>query len=127
MKAEDLHKVEVAAVNKFADKIRNYLFERIAECDNMTAEDPIWVNRLKWSSEATVIFLNECLAEFTEETMGKVMEYKTWLIGFRKAGGKEYQITVMAESGPQAVRIASNALSSVFGEGDFYIIGEKEN
>lgn len=55
------------------------------------------------------------------------MEDKPWLIGFRKAGGKEYQITVMAESGPQAVRIASNALSSVFGEGDFYIIGEKEN
>lgn len=55
------------------------------------------------------------------------MEYKLWLIGFRKAGGKEYQITVTAESGPQAVRIASNALSSVLGEGDFYIIGEKEN
>lgn len=68
MKAEEPHKLEVAAVNKFADKIRNYLFERIEECDNMTAEDPIWVNRLKWSSEATVIFLNECLAEFTEET-----------------------------------------------------------
>ena len=29
MKAEELHKLEVAAVNKFADKIRNYLFERI--------------------------------------------------------------------------------------------------
>jgi len=55
------------------------------------------------------------------------MEYKPWLIGFQKAGGKEYQITVMAESGPQAVRIASNKLSSKLGEGDFYIIGEKEN
>lgn len=68
MKDTDLRKLELAAVNKFADKIRNYLFERIAECDNMTAEDPIWVNRLKWSREATVIFINECLSEFTDET-----------------------------------------------------------
>lgn len=67
MKDKDLRKLELAAVNKFADKIRNYLFERIAECDNMTAEDPIWVNRLKWSREATVIFINECLAEFTDK------------------------------------------------------------
>ena len=67
MKDKDLRRLEVAAVNKFADKIRNYLFERIEECDKMTAEDPIWVNRLKWSSEATVIFLNECLSELAEE------------------------------------------------------------
>lgn len=67
MKDKDLHKVELEAVNKFADKIRNYLFERIAECDNMTAEDPLWVSRLKWSSEATVIFLNECLSELADE------------------------------------------------------------
>jgi hypothetical protein len=67
MTAEDIRKVELAAVNKFADKIRNYLFERIEECDNMTAEDPIWVNRLKWSRESTVIFLNECLSELTDE------------------------------------------------------------
>ena len=60
-------KAELEAVNKFADKIRNYLFERIAECDNMTVEDPTWVNRLKWSSEATVIFINECLSELAEE------------------------------------------------------------
>ena len=67
MKDKDFRKLELAAVNKFADKIRNYLFERIAECDNMTAEDPIWVNRLKWSREATVIFINEGLAEFTDK------------------------------------------------------------
>lgn len=67
MKDKDLRKLELAAVNKFADKIRNYLFERIDECDNMTAEDPIWVNRLKWSREATVIFINECLSELTDE------------------------------------------------------------
>ena len=67
MKDKDLRKLEVAAVNKFADKIRNYLFERIEECDQMTAEDPLWVNRLRWSSEATVIFLNECLSELTDE------------------------------------------------------------
>lgn len=67
MKDKDLRKLELAAVNKFADKIRNYLFERIDECDNMTAEDPIWVNRLKWSGEATVIFINECLSELTDE------------------------------------------------------------
>lgn len=67
MPAEDIRKVELAAVNKFADKIRNYLFERIEECDHMTAEDPIWVNRLKWSSESTVIFLNECLSELADE------------------------------------------------------------
>lgn len=69
MTAEDIHKVELAAVNKFADKIRNYLFERIEECDHMTAEDPIWVNRLKWSRESTVIFLNECLSELADETV----------------------------------------------------------
>ncbi len=67
MNEKDLHKLELVAVNKFADKIRNYLFERIAECDNMTAEDPIWVNRLRWSSEATVIFINECLSELADE------------------------------------------------------------
>ena len=67
MTAEDIRKVELAAVNKFADKIRNYLFERIEECDHMTAEDPIWVNRLRWSREATVIFLNECLSELADE------------------------------------------------------------
>lgn len=67
MKDKDLRKLEVAAVNKFADKIRNYLFERIEECDQMTAEDPLWVSRLKWSSEATVIFLNECLSELADE------------------------------------------------------------
>lgn len=67
MEDKDLRKLELAAVNKFADKIRNYLFERIEECDNMTAEDPIWVNRLKWSREATVIFLNECLSELADE------------------------------------------------------------
>ena len=67
MEDKDLLKLELAAVNKFADKIRNYLFERIEECDNMTAEDPIWVNRLKWSREATVIFLNECLSELADE------------------------------------------------------------
>lgn len=67
MEDKELHKAEVAAVNKFADKIRNYLFERIEECDNMTAEDPIWVNRLRWSREATVIFINECLSELAEE------------------------------------------------------------
>lgn len=67
MEDKDLRKLELAAVNKFADKIRNYLFERIDECDNMTAEDPIWVGRLKWSREATVIFINECLSELTDE------------------------------------------------------------
>lgn len=67
MTDKDLRKLELAAVNKFADKIRNYLFERIDECDNMTAEDPIWVNRLKWSRECTVIFINECLFELEKE------------------------------------------------------------
>lgn len=67
MNEKDLRKLELAAVNKFADKIRNYLFERIDECDTMTAEDPIWVNRLKWSREATVIFINECLSELANE------------------------------------------------------------
>lgn len=67
MNEKDLRKLELAAVSKFADKIRNYLFERIDECDSMTAEDPIWVNRLKWAREATVIFINECLSELTDE------------------------------------------------------------
>ena len=71
MQDKNLRKLELAAVNKFADKIRNYLLERIDECDNMTAEDPIWVSRLKWSREATVIFLNECLSEFADETTGE--------------------------------------------------------
>lgn len=52
------------------------------------------------------------------------MQYKQFIIGFKKPGGKEYQIHVYAETGPQAVRIASNKLSGKLGEGDFYIIGE---
>ena len=67
MTDKDLRKIELAAVNKFADKIRNYLFERIDECDNMTAEDPIWVSRLKWAREHTVIFINKCLFELETE------------------------------------------------------------
>lgn len=54
------------------------------------------------------------------------MEYKTFVIGFQKAGGEEYRINVMAESGTQAVRIAHNKLSDKLGAGDFYIIGENE-
>ncbi len=54
------------------------------------------------------------------------MQYKQFVIGFKKAGGKEYEIRVYAETGPQAVRIASNELSGKLGEGDFYIIGEAE-
>lgn len=53
------------------------------------------------------------------------MNYRQWIIGFKKAGdNKEYEIKVYAETGPQAVRIASNKLSNKLGEGDFYIIGE---
>ena len=55
------------------------------------------------------------------------MEYKTFMVGFRKPAGKEYEIRVRAESGTQAVRIAHNQLSDKLGEGEFYIIGEKEN
>ena len=54
------------------------------------------------------------------------MEYKTFVIGFRKPSGKEYEIRVMAESGPQAVRIAHSRLSDELGVGEFYIIGEAE-
>ncbi len=54
------------------------------------------------------------------------MEYKTFVIGFRKPTGKEYRISVMAESGTQAVRIASNRLLDKLGTGDFYIIGEDD-
>lgn len=64
---KNLCKAELVAVEKFADKIRNYLFDRINECDNMTAEDPIWVNRLKWARESTVVFINECLSELADE------------------------------------------------------------
>ena len=67
MEDKELRKIELAAVNKFADKIRNYLFERIDDCDNMTAEDPVWVNRLKWASEHTVVFINACLFELEKE------------------------------------------------------------
>lgn len=52
------------------------------------------------------------------------MAYKTFVVGFRKPSGEEYQIRVMAESGTQAVRIASSRLSDKLGAGDFYIIGE---
>ena len=52
------------------------------------------------------------------------MNYKQWIVGFKKAGDKEYEIRVYAEDGPQAVRIASNKLSNKLGEGEFYIIGE---
>jgi hypothetical protein len=54
------------------------------------------------------------------------MNYKQWIIGFKKAGGKEYQVRVYAETGPQAVRIVSNKLSGKLGEGEFYIIGEAD-
>lgn len=54
------------------------------------------------------------------------MTYKPFIVGFRKPLGKEYRITVMAESGTQAVRIASNRLSDKLGTGEFYIIGEAE-
>ncbi len=54
------------------------------------------------------------------------MKYKPFIVGFQKPSGKEYQIQVMAESGVQAVRIAHNKLSDKLGEGEFYIIGEKE-
>ena len=55
------------------------------------------------------------------------MNYKQFIVGFKKSGGKEYQIRVYAENGPQAVRIASNKLSNKLGEGDFYIIGDASN
>ena len=55
------------------------------------------------------------------------MEYKTFKIGFRKAGGKDYQIQVTAVSIEQALRIVSRKLSGKLGEGNFYIIGEAEN
>lgn len=54
------------------------------------------------------------------------MEYKTFVIGFRKPSGKEYRIRVTAESGTQAVRIVSSRLSDKLGTGDFYIIGEAD-
>lgn len=54
------------------------------------------------------------------------MEYRTFVIGFRKPSGKEYQIRVMAVSGTQAVSIAHNKLSDKLGTGDFYIIGEAD-
>lgn len=54
------------------------------------------------------------------------MSYRPFIVGFRKPAGDEYKITVIAESGSQAVRIASNKLSSKLGAGDFYIIGEAE-
>ena len=53
--------------------------------------------------------------------------YKQFVVGFKKAGGKEYQIHVYAESSTQAVRIATNKLSNKLGEGEFYIIGETGN
>lgn len=55
------------------------------------------------------------------------MDYKTFVVGFRKSSGKEYRISVMAESGTQAVRIAHSRLSDKLGTGEFYIIGEAEN
>ena len=67
MEDKELRKIELAAAEKFADKIKDYLFKCIDECDNMTAEDPIWVNRLRWSKESTVIFINECLSEMSDE------------------------------------------------------------
>ena len=67
MEDKELRKIELAAAKKFADKIKDYLFKCIDECANMTAEDPIWVNRLKWSKESTVIFINECLSEMSDE------------------------------------------------------------
>ena len=67
MEDKELRKIELAAAERFADKIKDYLFKCIDECDNMTAEDPIWVNRLRWSKESTVIFINECLSKMSDE------------------------------------------------------------
>ena len=67
MEDKELRKIELVAAEKFAGKIKDYLFKCIDECDNMTAEDPIWVNRLKWSKESTVIFINECLSKMSDE------------------------------------------------------------
>ena len=67
MEDKELRKIELAAAEKFADKIKDYLFKCVEECDNMTAEDPIWVNRLKWASEHAVIFINECLSKMSDE------------------------------------------------------------
>ena len=54
------------------------------------------------------------------------MEYKTFKVGFRKAGDKDYQIQVTAVSAEQALRIVSRKLSDKLGTGDFYIIGEAD-
>ena len=67
MEDKELRKIELDAAKKFAARIKDYLFKCIDECDNMTAEDPIWVNRLRWSKESTIIFINECLSKMSDE------------------------------------------------------------
>ena len=56
------------ARKEFAEIILSHLHQRIDECDNMTSEDPIWVNRLKWTRESIVIFIHECLSKLEKET-----------------------------------------------------------
>ena len=58
---------ESEARKEFAEIILNHLQQRIDECDNMTSEDPIWVNRLKWARESIVIFIHECLHKLEKE------------------------------------------------------------
>lgn len=53
--------------------------------------------------------------------------YKWFIVGFKKSGGKKYQIRVCAENGQQAVNIAYSKLHSELGEGHFYIVGEDED
>lgn len=53
--------------------------------------------------------------------------YKWFIVGFKKSGGKKYQIRVCAENGQQAVNIAYSKLHSQLGEGDFYIVRDDED
>lgn len=78
-KIEDLEKelktAKVDAENEFAEKVCNKLYENIEDCKNMTAEDPVWVNRLKWAHESTIVFIKDYIINRDfEDALNKEVE-----------------------------------------------------
>lgn len=63
------------AENELADVICKKLIANAEDCKNMTAEDPMWVNRLKWAYESTVVFIKDYIINRDfEDALNKEVE-----------------------------------------------------
>lgn len=62
------------ARKEFAEIICKRLYDSIEDCNNMTAEDPLWVNRLKWAYESTAIFIRDFIIQCEFEASLEEME-----------------------------------------------------